>query len=240
MCNHVAAAGASQGGHRWRSHSHHASRSGFCAKHLHEQRATANLRVAPGEYRPERSNPTPTPKLWAHGLFATPPRKLLSPAFATAHPSPAPAPRLAAAGRVGAPREPLAGGRRCWLRRALPLALAGRESLVLDADPDSVDGMASHEIFVDNDELRHGFMGGLKDADAATVEARRPLREALQQIMRPILDERVTPFVRQRFPEQCGGGRAGRSARRGRGASTRASCWPSRATRWRSSSRRAT
>ena len=30
----------------------------------------------------------------------------------------------------------------------------GSDAPVLDADPDSVDGMTSHEIFVDNDELR--------------------------------------------------------------------------------------
>ena len=32
----------------------------------------------------------------------------------------------------------------------------GSDAPVFDADPDSVDGMVSHEIFVDNDELRAG------------------------------------------------------------------------------------
>jgi hypothetical protein len=34
----------------------------------------------------------------------------------------------------------------------------GSDAPVLDADPDSVDGMTSHEIFVDNDELRAGTL----------------------------------------------------------------------------------
>ena len=65
----------------------------------------------------------------------------------------------------------------------------GSDAPVLDADPDSVDGMTSHEIFVDNDELRAGTLrhrpaaapvrparGTIRTDHAATVFAhiRRP------------------------------------------------------------------
>ena len=63
----------------------------------------------------------------------------------------------------------------------------GSDAPVFDADPDSVDGMVSHEIFVDNDELRAGSLQPRpaanpvpgKDLDAREVAARRPLREKL-------------------------------------------------------------
>ena len=81
----------------------------------------------------------------------------------------------------------------------------GSDAPVFDADPDSVDGMVSHEIFVDNDELRAGTLQHRpaanpvpgKDLDAREVAARRPLREKLKLIMKPILEERITAFVRQ-------------------------------------------
>ena len=92
------------------------------------------------------------------------------------------------------------------------LALVNGTRLHFDADPDTVDGMATHEIFVeDRSGGGLGTSGGLKgDSDPAELEARRPLRERLLAIMRPILDERLTPFVRRRFAAQCGrgGGRA--------------------------------
>ena len=93
----------------------------------------------------------------------------------------------------------------------------GSDAPVLDADPDSVDGMTSHEIFVDNDELGAGTLRHRPTAapvpgkdDAREVAARRPLREKLRRIMQPILDERITAFVRQQYPESCGGAKARR------------------------------
>ena len=92
----------------------------------------------------------------------------------------------------------------------------GSDAPVLDADPDSVDGMTSHEIFVDNDELRAGMLRHRptaapvpgKDVDERELAARRPLREKLRRIMQPILDERITAFVRQQYPESCGRAKA--------------------------------
>jgi len=81
--------------------------------------------------------------------------------------------------------------------------LVGNTPLAFDSDPDTVDGMMSHEMFVSNPELRaggEGRGGSLKlDADPAHLAARRPLREALEAIMQPILTERITPFVRQQY-----------------------------------------
>ena len=65
-------------------------------------------------------------------------------------------------------------------------------SMPFDADPDTVDGMTSHEIFVENDDLRAFELTGSRprdgsmklDSQPAHLEERRPLRQALLKIMR--------------------------------------------------------
>lgn len=49
-----------------------------------------------------------------------------------------------------------------------------------------MDGMSTHEIFVDNDDLRRGSVKeSMKlDGTAKGLAERRPLREQLQKIMR--------------------------------------------------------
>jgi hypothetical protein len=74
-----------------------------------------------------------------------------------------------------------------------------------DADPDSVDGMASHEIFLDSDELREGrTAGSLKgDATAEGRAEREAMRRQLKEVTDPILSSRLTPFIRESFPDLC-------------------------------------
>merc|ERR1712159_671908 len=77
-----------------------------------------------------------------------------------------------------------------------------------DTDPDSVDGMSSHEIFIDNEELRketsYEASSSLKyDAVPEILASRRALRQKLMVIMKPIVEERITPLVRQQYPDKC-------------------------------------
>lgn len=80
----------------------------------------------------------------------------------------------------------------------------------LDNDPDTVDGMATHEIFIDNIELRNGKPSkgfnsiGHSKKDINNMELRAPLRRQIRLITDPILNERITPFVRKMYPKQCG------------------------------------
>ena len=77
----------------------------------------------------------------------------------------------------------------------------------LDTDPDTVDGFATQEIFVDNPSLRQegGQAGGKPDhlESPQQVHERRQIRQKLLQITEPILRDRIVPFVRQRFPAVC-------------------------------------
>lgn len=101
--------------------------------------------------------------------------------------------------------------------RAL-LKLLNGTSLPFDADPDTVDGMATHEIFVEEGTRGRSRLGREASAQAAEaarrgmakldndpeqLAARAPLRRALRRLMHPIIDERITPFVRARHPQAC-------------------------------------
>lgn len=89
------------------------------------------------------------------------------------------------------------------------VSASNEERLPFDTDPDSVDGMASHEMFVYTSEMYTGtnpsetYKGG--DGDPMQREARRPVREQLERLMSPIIESRITPFVRNRFPAVCDG-----------------------------------
>ena len=87
---------------------------------------------------------------------------------------------------------------------------SGGTLVPLDADPDTVDGMPTHEMFIDNLELRQGnpsksSLDGSKARELAVMESRESIRRRLREIVDPILEERLTPYVRQRYPEICGG-----------------------------------
>ena len=74
----------------------------------------------------------------------------------------------------------------------------------LDEDPDTVDGMPTYEIFVDSPDLysKHSTTK-VRDQDPTFVPDRQALRDKLQSILQPYLQEIITPFVRQRYPKVC-------------------------------------
>lgn len=87
------------------------------------------------------------------------------------------------------------------------------KELEFDADADTVDGMSTHEFYLE----RHGGYSATHlssltekpDVDERVRQGRQPVRDALAAITRPIVVDRITPWVRARYAEQCarGGGR---------------------------------
>ncbi len=75
----------------------------------------------------------------------------------------------------------------------------------LDTDMDSVDGMSSLEIFVDNDELRAGKPSKHGWTTHDQKVKRRVLRTKLKRVTEKILSERITPYVRKTYPNICSG-----------------------------------
>jgi hypothetical protein len=71
-----------------------------------------------------------------------------------------------------------------------------------DQDPDTVDGMTTHEMFVDSPDL--GATGiKVLDSDPHALPERSRLRQRLRSILHPILNERITPFVQEHYPHIC-------------------------------------
>lgn len=86
-------------------------------------------------------------------------------------------------------------------------------SLQFDEDEDSVDAMTTHEFYLEADG---GFnklksINGKPDTDAITFQARKPYRDRLSAITRPIIDNRILPFVNAHVPA-CGGNSAAGSS----------------------------
>ena len=79
----------------------------------------------------------------------------------------------------------------------------------LDQDPDTVDGFATQEMFLDNPALRQAGNNGAACSGKPNLESpqqvveRQHIRQALLQITRPLLQERIEPYVRKRYPEIC-------------------------------------
>jgi hypothetical protein len=87
------------------------------------------------------------------------------------------------------------------------LALMNDPNLVLDSDPDTVDGMSTREMFA-WDATDVAATSGTFATETGTFakidKARAPIRRALQNIMEPILEDRITPFIRANYPDECG------------------------------------
>jgi hypothetical protein len=84
------------------------------------------------------------------------------------------------------------------------LALVNDTALPLDTDPDSVDGMPSHEFFMNSKGKED--TEGTEDSDPVIRSRRQPVRDALQALVQPIIEERILPFVVHRYPEFCATG----------------------------------
>jgi len=79
----------------------------------------------------------------------------------------------------------------------------GRTTVKLDADPDSVDGMTSQEIFLDNDNLRINQPSKQGGFQQENMEERRELREKLRQLSDPYI-EKITSLLHKWYgTEKC-------------------------------------
>jgi hypothetical protein len=74
------------------------------------------------------------------------------------------------------------------------LEIVNSSDVTLERVPDSVDSMPSSEIYVYEDANEPPWLRA----------SRAPLRKRLRALMDPLVEERITPFVRQRYPEACG------------------------------------
>ena len=70
-----------------------------------------------------------------------------------------------------------------------------------DTELDTVDGMTAHEIHLSSEAKQ--FTPGTEDNDPATRAKRQPVRDALLGVLQPIIDNRITPFVRRYYATQC-------------------------------------
>lgn len=79
------------------------------------------------------------------------------------------------------------------------------ESLEFDEDRDSVDDQATHEFYLERSGSVDGVRGitGKPDGDARVFASRLAARERLQEITRPIMQQRVVPFVNQAYASAC-------------------------------------
>jgi hypothetical protein len=94
----------------------------------------------------------------------------------------------------------------------LALVKADDAALPFDEDVDSVDGMPTWELFVEAN--RNGVNMVESPSPSPTDQhklnthpSRRPAREKLHALMKPIVENRITPYVRHRFAKQCGRGK---------------------------------
>lgn len=109
-----------------------------------------------------------------------------------------------------------------------------------DQDPDTVDGMPSYELFLDNDKIRtqdqeeqnrNAQSAVMEDGSTSTIidndsnsdwakntmkpqdskKSRVELRQNIKNILDPHLHNVITPFVQTIYPEKCGHAREGRA-----------------------------
>jgi len=76
-----------------------------------------------------------------------------------------------------------------------------------DSDEDSVDGARTFEFYLEKngstgDALRYP---GKPDDDPSILEARRPVRDEIASILRPVVLEWLEPFINEHFKHDCNG-----------------------------------
>jgi len=82
-------------------------------------------------------------------------------------------------------------------------AAGGKTTVDLDNEPDSVDGMTSQEIFLDNDSLRQGLPS--KSDPSENLVGRSDFRKKLRALTDPYLETALVPFLEKWFgTEKCG------------------------------------
>ena len=86
------------------------------------------------------------------------------------------------------------------------LVILRDSGLEFDADPDSVDGMATHEFYLESSGGSENLatIRGKPDADRSVFAARSAARNAIANFTAPIVASRVLPFVNSRYAAACG------------------------------------
>jgi len=75
-----------------------------------------------------------------------------------------------------------------------------------DIDPDPVDGMSSYRFYIDGDSLANDGLHRWMMKENATngrQKERTEMRSKLKEIMDPIIQDRLTAYVRYRYPDTC-------------------------------------
>ena len=76
-----------------------------------------------------------------------------------------------------------------------------------DRDEDTVDSMRTFEFYLEKSGSAAALatINGKPDRSPRVMAQRKPLRDAVSSITRPIIEERVLPWLRSRFPSPPGG-----------------------------------
>jgi len=85
----------------------------------------------------------------------------------------------------------------------------GPNAAEFDIDPDPVDGMSSYRFYIEDGGISSDEVHRLmkkKDANATkdSQEERKEMRSKLKEFMDPIIRDRLTAYVRYRYPDTCG------------------------------------
>ena len=82
-------------------------------------------------------------------------------------------------------------------RAEVAAILALVSPLALDEDPDTVDSLATHEVYLERSGSLAGIQGiaGKPDAQPAVFERRLPARRSLAELTAPIVAQRILPLV---------------------------------------------
>jgi hypothetical protein len=93
-------------------------------------------------------------------------------------------------------------------RTEVAAILALVSPLALDQDQDTVDSLATHEVYLERSGTLEGIAGiaGKPDAQPAVFERRLPARRSLAELTAPIVEERILPLVNARLARACAAG----------------------------------
>ncbi len=77
--------------------------------------------------------------------------------------------------------------------------------VALDEDADTVDNLATHELYLERSGTLAGIQGiaGKPDALPAVFERRLPARLSLAELTAPIVSQRILPLVNAQLPLAC-------------------------------------
>tara|TARA_Y100000389_G_scaffold144340_1_gene142693 strand:- start:2564 stop:3997 length:1434 start_codon:yes stop_codon:yes gene_type:complete len=80
------------------------------------------------------------------------------------------------------------------------------KSAPFDTDPDSVDGMSTHEFYIDSPDIQNNKSTQNKmklDSKSKYLKIRTKIRKKLLRLMKPIIEERINPYVRKLYSKDA-------------------------------------